>query len=890
MILRRLLLSLLLIGLVARPAAAALTVDSLRVENRVEPLGVDVLDPRFSWIPRSAERGQRQTGYQVLVASSAERLAQDEGDVWDSGKVPSDQTFGVAYAGRALEAHRWYFWKVRTWDRDGRASTWSSPASWQVGMIPVERTGRSGDRQREDEGGSPWHAAWIGAEEKETSPLLRKEFLLEKPIASAVAYAYALGWYELWINGRKAGPNVLAPVVSNLQKTLFYDTYDVTTLLRSGANALGLWMGGGYNANFSKYGYRWLEPMAARVQVEVRYTDGTSARLTTDDTWKTAPSAITQNHIYDGETYDARREQRGWSEPGFSDAGWTPVTVRPVNAGPLRARTMPAIQVMATLQPVALNEPQPGVFVYDLGQNIAGWARLKVAGPAGARITLRHAEELNPDGMLDPRTNRAAKATDAYILRGDASGETYEPRFTYHGFRYVEVTGFPGRPTLESLEGRAVHAGFRTTGHFTSSDPLLNRLHENFRWTIRNNLMGTPTDTAVRDERTPCSMDAVVVEEAAMYNFDVHTTFTKWLRDITGDRGMPPNWAGDQVLLPLFLYQHYGDRRVLEEQFEPMQAATDAFAAEAEAKKYWADGFGDWAAPNPAGDYPTSFSEGEITNTVFFHACATATAEAARALGAAEAERKYAALAARIAARFHEKHFRASSHTYGSGRQSTSVLPLAHGLVPPPLRAPVAAALRQRIVTTDGGRLDTGIFGTRYLFDTLIDAGMADTAYEVLKQPAYPGFAHQVSLGATTAWEQWSWAGGMQTHDHLMFAGPDVTFYTRLAGIRAAAPGFRQIVIRPTHPRGLRSAGATVETVSGTVVSEWEFAGGYEHRVTVPVNTTATVYVPAAKAEAVREGNGPAANAPGVRYLRQDEGYAVFAVSSGEYRFTVPER
>lgn len=861
-----------LLVIAASGLTAQLTVESPKVEYLTRPLGIDTTRPRFNWSLASSERAQVQQGWQIQIASTRARLESGEIDIWDSGKIESDANFGVTYDGPPLATGQRYHWRVRVWDGQDRASDWSTSEWWQMGLL------HESDRQ----------ARWIGAADDETSPRLRREFAVAQAVVQATAYAYAVGWYELSINGQKVGDRVLTPVNSSYQKGLFYDVYDVTEQIRSGDNAVGIWLGGGYNQNYSKYGYRWAQPPAAWAQIELRFADGSRRVIVSDEQWKAAASPIVANHIYDGETYDARREQDGWDRAGFADAGWTAVVPRDVSAGAFKASLMPPLKVTRELRPVSVTEVQPHVFVFDFGQNIAGWVRLRVAGDRGERVVLRHAENVHGDGTLDVATNRKARATDTYVLRGGAT-ETYQPRFTYHGFRYVEVTGFPGRPTLESVTACAVNSAVEETGAFTSSDPLLNRIQENFLWSIRNNLMGIPTDTAVRDERTPCQMDSLAVEETAIANFDMLQYYAKWLEDIRGDGGMPPNWTGDQVVLADLLYQHYGDRRLLESHFENMEQRCAGYLRQMDAGNRWADGFGDWAPPHQPGDYKTSFSEGEIVNTAFFHRVASITAETAEILGLADKAAHYRALADRLAREFNERHFDRGTFTYGSGRQVTSVLPLAFGLVPEEARADVARALRERVMGRDRGHLDTGIFGTRYLFDVLIDHGYADDAYAVLGQRTYPSFGYQIALGATTAWEQWSYRGGMQSHNHAMFAGPGATFYSRFGGIRPAAPGYRRIVIQPVVPAGLVQVDASVRTVNGLVRSAWRQHEGYAHRVILPPNTRGEVHVPAADPSAVRESGQPATEAAGVRFLRMENGRAVFEIGSGNYVFTVAE-
>lgn len=868
-------LRILLAGLLLANLAHALTVDKLRVEYLDRPLGLDAAQPRFAWILHSEQRGEKQSAYHLLVASSLENLAAGRGDVWDTGKVTTKTSFGIEYAGPALRSGARYYWQVRVWDRAGQPSEWSKPSWWQ--MAPLSA--------------SNWSAHWIGAAPDAGSPLLRRAFRSDKPVVRATAHAYAAGWYRLFVNGREITERVLSPVNSNYAKGLFFDSYDVTPLLRSGENALGMWLGYGYSQNYSKYGYRWDVPPAALVQLEIEYGDGSSERVVTDAHWRWAPSPILANDIYNGETYDARREIPGWSAPHFDDRVWQPVVLRDSPPGPLKACPFPGLAIVQEIRPVKVSEPTAGVFVFDLGQNIAGWVRLNVCAPAGTSVTLRHAEEIHPDGTLDVTTNRAAKATDTYIAAGRGA-EIYEPRFTYHGFRYVEVTGLTDKPSADALTGRVVRAAVEEAGTFQSSNPLLNRLHANFKWSIAGNLVGIPTDTAARDERTPCQMDSMAVEDAAIANFGLGGYYAKWLNDISGDGGNLPGWTGDQVLLPFRLYLNYGDRRVLERHFENMKQVVEKFAATAEESKYWAGGFGDWAAPNRDGSYEGSFSEGELVNLAFFIRCAETVATTATILGQPAEAGRFARLAEQLRSRFNERLYRAASYTYSSGRQVTSVLPLAFALVPVNDRWKIFDALRRRIVTQDGSHLDTGIFGTRYLFEVLMQHGATDLAYQLLTAPGYPGYVDQINQGATTTWEQWQFAGSMQTHNHAMFAGPDATLFSHFGGIRPLAPGFREVEIRPYLPAALSYVECSRETPMGKVSSRWERNHDqFTLRVSIPVGVRAVVHLPGVSRDSVLESGRPAKDAEGVSvdHSEYTEGGA-FVVGSGNYTFTAPLR
>jgi alpha-L-rhamnosidase len=859
------------------PAVRALTAADLRVEYTVNPQGLDVLRPRLSWILTAAGRAQKQTAYQIEVAASIEQLTTGRNIIWNSGKVNSDENFGIVYSGPQLESGSRYDWRVRVWDQDGQASAWSAPAWWEMGMLRP----------------SDWKGKWIGTSSEMTSPLLRREFRLAKKVKRATAYVFGFGWYELHLNGVKVGDNVLAPINSDYRKYLCYDTFDVTRFLASGGNAVGLWLGTGYNRDYSIWGFRWMAAQQALLELDIWFVDGTCMNVVTDASWKASNSPILYNSIYNGETYDARQAKGGWNQFGYDDRAWQAVVLLSPPAGRLRSRLMPPIKVTETLPPREMTQPKPGVYVYDLGQNIAGWVRMRASGAAGTRIVMRYAEDLHPDGTLDATTNQRARATDTFILKG-AGIEVYEPRFTYHGFRYVEVTGFPGQPTRGNIEGRVIHSAVQPVGNFQCSNPLLNQIHRNFQWSVLNNLMGIPTDNPVRNERTPCQMDSMAVEETALYNFEMDSYYTKWLDDIkwgggeVGGTPSDPDWSGDQVFLPMRLYQYYGDHRILDESYENARRLIGLFTAEAARQNPWAEGFGDWCPPGEFSNYKTCYSEGEIVNTCLYYRAMRVVSEMAAILGKASDSSAYADRADAILREFTMRYYRAATHSYGSGKQVTSILPLAFGMVQPSQTGLVANALRERLQGTNQGHFETGIFGTRYLSDVLIDNGLADAALEVLNQTTYPSYGYQISLGATTTWERWQFSGATGSHDHAMFAGPDSTFYSRLAGIRPALPGYREILIRPAFPRGLTFVRSSLRTVMGEIVARWRVQNGLVLEITIPANATAIVYVPTTDFRQVKESGSPATQAVGVRFLHVEDGCAVFSVGSGSYQFTSP--
>ncbi len=731
-----------------------------------------------------------------------------------------------------------------------------------------------------------------------SAPMLRDSFTLGKKIARARAYVDGLGFYELRINGAKIGDDVLSPGDTPYQQRDLYETYDVTNDLRQGANAVGVWLGNGYGPRFSPFGFRWLGPKQATLLIEVTYTDGTQQAITTDNSWTWSNGPIIANDIYAGEAYDARREQRGWDQPGFDASAWNPVTTVAAPSANLVADLSP-VRVVQTLRPVRMTEPQPGVYVYDLGQNIAGWERLRVTGPAGTTIRMRTAEDVGPDGMLDTTTNRNAASTDVYTLAGSGAVETYEPRFTYHGFRYVEVTGYPGTPTLDSIAGRVVHADVASTGDFDSSDALLNQIWQNNRRTILNNSMSVPTDNPVRDERTPPGMDVQAYHDASIREFGMDRFYANYLADMPPGTALPndagnaqnPDMGGDQISLAWTLYEQYGDRATLARMYPAMKAFVDTNDVNVPGHIWPANhGFGDWCPPvygdgvNGGLGSPgigSCTSEVSLVNTALSYLQAFDLSQAAAALGQTGDAANYATLAAAIRDAFNATFLNAAHDGYADGRQVTSILPLAFGMVPAADVEAVGDQLVSTILDTDQGHLDTGIFGTRYLMDALARIGRIDVAMTVLDQTSYPGFGYEISQGATTDWEQWTYRSNMESHDHAMFSGINASLYTDLAGIEPTSAGYATLRIAPQVPPGLAHASASIETVRGPVGSSWtRSTHAFDLTVTVPVNATATVSVPL-----FGRGVSSVSADHHATLLRVEGDTAVYGVGSGHWGF-----
>ena len=731
------------------------------------------------------------------------------------------------------------------------------------------------------------------------APMLRDTFTLGKKIARARAYVDGLGFYEMRVNGHKVGDDVLSPADTPYQQRDLYRTYDLTSDLRQGANTVGIWLGNGYGARFSQYGFRWLGPKQATLLIDVTYTDGTHQAVTTDGSWTWSNGPVTTNDIYAGESYDARLEQRGWDQPGFDAASWQPVTTVAAPSTKLVADDVPPVRVVQTLRPVRLTEPQPGVYVYDLGQNIAGWEQLRVQGAAGTTVRMRTAEDLGADGMLDTTTNRGAASTDTYTLAGSGGVETYEPRFTYHGFRYVEVTGYPGTPTLGAIAGQVMHADVASTGTFASSDSLLNQIWQNNRRTILNNSMSVPTDNPVRDERTPPGMDVQAYHDASIREFGMDRFYANYLLDMPPGTALPtdggnaqnPDMGGNQISLAWTLYEQYGDRATLARMYPAMKAFVDTNATNVPGHIWPANhGFGDWCPPvygdgvNGGLGSPgigNCTSEVSLVNTALSYLQAVDVVRAADALGQAADADHYTALAAAIKDAFNATFLNATHDGYADGRQTTSILPLAFGMVPADDVQAVGDRLVSTILDAGHGHLDTGIFGTRYLVDALARIGRIDVAMTVLDQTTYPGFGYEIGQGATTDWEQWTYRSNMESHDHAMFSGINASLYTQLAGIDPTGAGYGTLTVAPQVPPSLNHVAASIDTVRGPVASSWTVdRTAFTLDVTIPVNATAVVSMPL-----FGHGSNSVTADHDATLLRIEGDTAMYAVGSGQWQF-----
>jgi alpha-L-rhamnosidase len=893
-----------------RPGQSAVRVEHLRCESLVNPSGIDAREPRLAWQLHAKERGQRQTAYEIRAASSFEKLHQANADLWASGKIISDQSIQIAYAGQPLGSRQQCFWQVRIWDKAGQPSAWSAPAFFSMGLLAP------GD----------WQAKWIGYDEpvastNENRPLparmLRKEFAVTKPIARATVYYSGLGLSELYVNGTKTGDAVLSPGLTDYTKRVFYLTADVTAQLHPGANALGVWLGNGrFYAPRSQvpsgtvnYGYPKL-----LLQLEVEYADGSRATIVSDESWQlTTNGPITANNEYDGEDYDARREFNGWDQAGFNGNNWQPAEVVSAPGGQLVAPMIDPIRVTETLKPVKLTEPKPGVFIYDFGQNMVGWCRLKVRGPAGAMVTLRHAETLKPDGTLYLDNLRSARVTDTYTLKGGGT-ETYEPRFTYHGFRFVELAGYPGRPALADLEGCVVHDDVASTGEWSSSNELLNRIFHNVRWGILGNYRSFPTDCPQRDERQGWLGDRSAECRGESYLFDVAALCRKWLQDMA-DAQKPSGsvsdvcpaywpiysdnvtWPSSTVLIPGMLWEQYADTQTVTRHYASMTRWVDYMSGFITNGIIGKDQYGDWCVPPENAKLihsqdPLRKTHPEILATSYFAHDLAESARYAKLLGKTTDAERFTALAGQLKIALNEKYFNAAAGYYDNGSQTACVLPLAFGLVSANQRERVQQRLTGKIINETKNHVGTGLIGGQWLMRTLTASGQGELAYTIATQKTYPSWGYMVANGATTIWELWNGNTAdpaMNSGNHVMLVGDLVIWlYESLAGIQSdpAQPGFKHIIMHPQPVGDLQWIKATHLSLYGKIVSQWQRTDeSFDWQITVPPNSTATVYVPANSPENITESGQPSNSANGVKFMRLEKQTAVFEVESGSYRF-----
>ena len=903
----------------------------LRCEYLTDPMGIDETAPRLSWEMDDSRRGASQRAYQIVAATSSKALARDSGDLWDTGKVESDASVQITYAGRPLRSGMQVHWKVRVWGADDKVSPWSGPARWSMGpLTPAD-----------------WDAWWIGdaqtppPEQKEPlpPPRLRREFAIPGDggeIRKAVVFVTALGLYELRLNGERVGDHLLAPEWTDYHRRVQYQTYDVTALLHTGANALAAQLGDGWYdgriglaeliSGVPKRGLYGKQPRLL-VRLVIEFADGRTTSIVSDGAWRISTEGpIRASDILDGETYDARREAPRWDKPGFDDSAWQPTgvfeKVDAAFAGPkLVAQPNEPIRIVREIRPIGITEPQTGVHVFDLGQNMAGWCRIKLRGPAATTITLRHAEVLNPDGTIYTANLRSAPQTDRYTLRG-GDGEVFEPHFTYHGFRYVEVTGLTAKPLIDDLAGCVFFSTSPQSGRFECSSPMLNKLMENIVWTQRANMMSTPTDCPQRDERLGWMGDILAFAQTACFNMDMAAFFTKWVPDVrdaqTDDGRYPdfaphpydpaarfssvPAWGDAGVFVPWCAYVNYGDKRMLERHFNSARRWVD-YVQQRNPDLLWKNNrgndYGDWlnADTLKLEGWPTSGAEipKEVFATMFFARSTELVARMADVLERRDDAEHYRTLASDIRAAFNRAYV-ASDGRIQDNTQAGYAIALAFDLLPESQRGTASRYLLEGFQTY-GGRISTGFHSTICLMNELTRRGCIDEAYRLINNREMPSWGYAIDHGATTVWERWDGFvegrgfqdPGMNSFSHYAIGSVGEWMYRTIIGINPdeSKPGYKHFFIRPRPGGGLTWARGEYHSMYGPIECGWEKADGrLKVNLVVPANTTATVSIPTSEPASVMEGDRPAAKAERVKSLGVEDGAACYLVPAGRYAFS----
>jgi alpha-L-rhamnosidase len=901
-------LFLLLSGIFAACSSQLVDVTNLRTELIPNPQGINTSAPRLSWEINSNERNVKQTAYQILVASSLDKLNAGEGDLWDSKVVDSDASSFIAYGGKNLESRTQCYWKVKITTNKGE-SNWSKPASWSVGLLKQQ----------------DWQAKWVGldkAAEDESikgrtrlaARYLRKEFdETQKPV-KATLYISGLGLYKLYVNGQKIGDQEMSPTPTDYSKVVKYNTFDITKAVVKGKNAIGTVLGNGryFNMREMQYGFPKLI-----LQLEIFYADGTHKTIISDDSWKiTADGPIRANNEFDGEEYDATKELTGWDKTGYDDSKWQQAELVNAPGGQLEAQLNRNIKVMETIKPIGIQALKDTTYILDMGQNMVGRLSLKVTGKSGDKVKLRFAETLKDDGTLYMDNLRGAKVTDIYTLKGDSKAESWEPAFVYHGFRYVEISGFPGTPTVNDFEGKVMYDEMETTGSFETSDSTINQLHKNAYWGIRGNYRGMPTDCPQRDERQGWLGDRAVGSHGESFIFHNHSIYSKWLDDIDQSQredGSIPDvapkgwsiysdnmtWPGAYVIIANMLYDQFGDKAPLIKHYDSMKKWMGYMR-----EKYMQDTiiakdtYGDWCMPPERPDLihsqdPRRKTEGAVLSTSFYYRMLFLLERFANLQGKTDDAKAFAAEAATVKQAFNNKYFNEETARYSNNTVTANLLPLCYGMVPPGSESKIFDNIIDKTVTDFNSHVSTGLVGIQWLMRGLSDRGRADLAFLIATNRDYPSWGYMFENDATTIWELWNGNTadpGMNSQNHVMLLGDVVVWlYEYLAGIQSSAgsEGFKKITMKPYPVPGLDFVKASYHSVKGDIKSAWHKENtDFIWDITVPANSTATVYVPAKDKNQVKESGKEIIDSDEIKFVKTEGEYVVYEIGSGQYHFT----
>ena len=885
---------------IATVTNAQVKVQYLLCENQTNPIGLDVQQPRFSWQLVSDQRNVSQTAYEIVVSSG-------KSTAWKSAKIMSDRSVHVPYAGTALQSGKKYKWEVRVWDNNGKPSAWSEPAFFQTALLNT----------------SDWTAKWIEADFVEDSinrpaQYFRKQFSATKKIASATVYITAHGMYEAQINGKRVGDAYLTPGWTSYNKRLQYQVYDVTGLLQNGANTIGVMVGNGWYrgylawaGNKDSYGKK----TGLLMQLDINYTDGTTAKIISDQTWKSSTGSIRYTEIYHGETIDAREEKAGWLTVNYNDANWPGVKVQNYPNDNLLATYNEPVKKHETFKPLKIFTTPKGEKVIDFGQNLVGWVIVKANGNAGDKITIRHAEVLDKNGNFYIDNLRAAKTTATYILAGKGE-EAFEPHFTFYGFRYIKIEGV-NEIKPENFTAVALYSDMKPTGTFISSNALINQLQHNIQWGQKGNFLDVPTDCPQRDERLGWTGDAQAFSRTAAFNFGVNNFFAKWLRDVEADQrpsgkvphvipnvlqqeaGASAGWADAANIIPWNMYLAYGDKKILENQYSSMKNWVGYM--EKESKNYlWNTGshFGDWLFYRPFDDNDgrSAVTDKYMIAQCFFANSVQVMINAAKVLGKNDDVAKYTGLLKNVKEAFVKEYLTPNGRLVSS-TQTAYVLALNFDMLPEDMREQTVQKLVDNIKSYNN-HLTTGFLGTPYLCHVLSRFGKTDLAFTLLMQESYPSWLYPVKMGATTIWERWNGIrpdstfepASMNSFNHYAYGAIGDWMYRVVAGLDTYddAPGYKHIKIQPHIGGGLTNVSASLQTYYGKASSGWKVEGNkIIMDIEIPANTTATVFVPALNKETITENGNAVSSSKDMQVTGTENGYVILKVNSGKYHFEI---
>ena len=840
---------------------SAILIDELSCQYRTNPLAVEAQEPVLSWKLKSQANRQHQTAYQILVASSVNLLNTNDADLWNSGKISSGQSVAVQYGGKALKSRERYYWKVKIWNAADEPSPWSAIAYWEMALNTDD-----------------WKANWIRHPdfldtllEAKPAPFFRKEFKINKPLLEARAYVTGLGYFEMYLNGSKVGDHVLDPVKTRYDKVVKYLAFDITDQLNAGDNAVGMILGTGWYNHFAEAAWQfdkapWRSYPELLCQLELTYQDGSKEIVVSDKSWKTSTGPIRFDGIRNGEYYDARQEMPGWNLPFFDDSQWKNAIVVAGPAGKLMAQQLPAIKEMKEIKPVSVTEVEPGVYMFDLGQNISGYSRISVAGPAGTEITLKHGERLYADSTVEQKQilrflKTGEAQTDKYILKGKGV-EVWNPRFVYHGYQYVEVTGLPVKPSLETLTGVVLHTSFQSTGQFSCSNPLFNRIQEITRWSYIGNYHGIPTDCPHR-EKIGWTGDGHLVAEAGLYNYNTITSYIKWLDDHVDEQrpdgnlpgviptsgwgyehgrdeamrhlGYGPSWEGSLVLIPWYMYIYTGDTNMITRYYEPIKKYIHHL--ERNANNYLLDfGIDDHKA------YYTK-TEGDIIASAYFYYLTDMVVQMAEITSQLKDAEKYKLLAGKIKKAFQEKYYHEQDKLVGNTGQTMLSTSIYMQLIPEKDREQLLQNLLEKVDSANY-HFDAGVGGVKALYEALSSTNQEDIIYQMVNKTDFPSYGYWIEQGANTLWQDWD---GSMSLNHIMFGSVSEWFFQSLAGINPdqQQPGFKNVIFKPAFIEDLNWAQANYESMYGIISSGWERKNNQVIlRITIPTNSTGTLKIP----------------------------------------------